>query len=177
MRTLPIAINHSEAVKAWPPEIRKAALLLGGLTVILALVFGGTACSKRSLVSPIVFGHLAVTTATNADFVFVTVTNQSDSVVVYLACPAQVRSNGIWSGPWFPSGQRMTRLTAGQAGVVVVAAAVVKANGRVPILWGFSDYTPRATRWQQIKENLYARIRGREGVGLLYTNYLTDLKP
>jgi hypothetical protein len=155
---------------------RKTAHFLGGLTTILALVIGG-ACSKRSLISPLGFGHLAVPTATNANFVFITVTNQSDEVVVYVACPAQVWSNGIWSGMSFPSGHRMTTLTARQSGVVVVEAAAVKEKSRVPILWGFLDFTPRATKWQQFKEKLYVRMKGRAGVGLLYTNYLSNFKP
>jgi hypothetical protein len=127
--------------------------------------------------SPLVFGNLAVPTSTNANLVCVTLTNQSDSVVVYLAHPLQVRSNGTWSGPPSPPRQRLTKLLAGQSGVVVVDAAWTNANTRVPILWGYYDYTPGATRWQQLTEDLAGHVRGHGGRGLLYTNYLADLKP
>ena len=157
-------------------RFQRTALLLISLTALLVLVLSGTSCSKSSPMSPIVFGHLAVSTSTNASFVCVAVTNQSDSVVVYLACPPQVRSNGIWSGPPVPRHQRMSKLTARQSGVLVIESASVKENVRVPVLWGFLDYTPGATRWQQFRESLVARVNGRKGVGLLYTNYLTDLK-
>jgi len=70
----------------------------------------------------------------------------------------------------------MSKLTARQSGVLVIESASVKENVRVPVLWGFLDYTPGATKWQQFRESLVARVNGRKGVGLLYTNYLTDLK-
>jgi len=126
--------------------------------------------------SPIVFGHLATPTSTNADYVCLTVSNRSDSTVVYLACPAQVKSNGIWSGSPFPTGQRMTRLTARQSGVMVIKADSVTTDTRVPVLWGFNDYTGGAKIWRQLLEDIAARAKGHGGVGLLYTNYLTDIK-
>ena len=126
---------------------------------------------------PIVFGHLAVPTSTNANFVSIAVTNQSDSVVVYLPCPFQVESNGVWSGPPPPQCQLMAQLAAGQSSVIVVEADALNKSARVPVLWGYFDYTPGASRWRQTMENLAAWSHGRAGVGLLYTNYLTDLKP
>jgi len=157
-------------------RFRRTTLLLTGLA-LLTLIVSGAACSKRSTTPPIVFGHVAAPTATNASFVAVTVSNLSDSVIVYLACPAEVRSNGIWSGSPFPKGQRMTSLAAGQSGVLVIEAASVKENVRVPVLWGFIDYTPRASRWRQMGEAIMARVKGHGSIGLLYTNYLTNLKP
>ena len=155
---------------------RRIALLLVSLTALLTLVLGAASCSKQTPVSPLVFGHSAAPTSTNTDLVCVAVSNQSDAAVVYLACPPQVRSNGIWSGPPLPPRQRMTRLAPRQSGVMVMGAGVVNENVRVPVLWGFLDYTPRATRAQNFVENLIARANGRAGVGLLYTNYLTNLK-
>ena len=87
--------------------------------------------------SPLLFGHLAVPTSTNANFVCATSTNQSDSVVVYLVCPPQVRSNGVWSGRPGPPRQRLAKLLARQSGVVVVDAASTNENTRVPVLWGY----------------------------------------
>jgi hypothetical protein len=156
-------------------RFEKTALGLAGVTVLLILVLIGTYRSKAPM-SPIVFGHLAVPTSTNANFVWVTLTNRSDSVVVYLACPTEVRSNGIWTGPPLPPRQKMSNLLAGQSGVVMVAAASTNENTRVPILWGYYDYKPGATRWQQLREDLVGRVRGHGGRGFLYTNYLTDLK-
>jgi hypothetical protein len=156
---------------------RGSALLLVGLTALLTLVLSATNYSKRSPVSPLLFGHLAVPTSTNANLVCVAVTNQSDSVVVYLASPPQVRSNGIWSGPPPPPRQKMTKLIARQSGVVLVDAASTNDNTRVPVLWGFKDYTPGATRWRQLAEDLVSRVRGHGDIGLLYTNYITDLRP
>ena len=154
----------------------RIALRLVSLTALLLLVSIGASCSKVPK-SPIIFGHLAVPNPTNANSVFVTLTNQSNSAVSYLACPLQVRSNGIWSGPTLPPGQRLTRLLPGQSGVVVVDAALTNENTRVPLLWGYG-YNASATRWprwQELTEDLAGRIRGRGGRGLLYTNYLTNL--
>lgn len=156
----------------------RTALRLVSLTAFLTLVLSGASCSKSSPVSPLLFGHLAVPTSTNANFVCATLTNQSDSVVVYLVCPPQVRSNGVWSGPPQPPRQKMTKLLAGQSGVVVVDAASTNENTRVPVLWGYYyDYTPGATRWRQLTEDFVSRVRGHGDIGLLYTNYLTNLRP
>ena len=155
----------------------RTALRLVSLTALLILVSIGASCSKVPI-SPIIFGHLGVSTPTNANSVCVTLTNQSDSVVSYLACPLQVRSNGIWSGPTLPPRQKLTRLLPRQSGVVVVDAALTNENTRVPILWGYV-YDAPATRWprlQELTEDLAGRIRGRGGSGFLYTNYLTNLR-
>ena len=156
----------------------RTALRLVSLTAFLTLVLSGASCSKSSPVSPLLFSHLAVPTPTNANSVCVTLTNQSDSVVSYLACPLQVRSNGIWSGPTLPPRQKLTRLLPRQSGVVVVDAALTNENTRVPILWGYV-YDAPATRWprlQELTEDFAGRIRGRGGSGFLYTNYLTNLR-
>ena len=155
-------------------RFQRTALGIVSLTSLLILVSSGTSCSKVPS-SPIVFGHLAVPTSTNASFVCVTLTNQSDFVVHYLTEPLQVRSNGIWSGPPGPPRQRLTKLLARQSGVVVVEAASTNQNTRVPVLWGY-DYTPRAAKWQQLGEDLMGRVSGRGGSGFLYTNYVTALK-
>ena len=155
-------------------HFQRTALGLASLTALLILVSIGTSCSKVPR-SPIVFGHLAVPSSTNANFVCVTLTNQSNFAVLYLTEPLEVSSNGIWSGPPGPPRQRLTKLPPRQSGVVVIDAASTNQNTRVPVLWGY-DYTPRATRWQQLGEDLMGRISGRGGSGFLYTNYLTDLK-
>jgi hypothetical protein len=155
---------------------RRTALHLVSLVVLLIVLSTGASCSKKAPVSPIVFGHLAVPTSTNANCVCVTLTNLSKFVVHYLTKPVQVRSNGIWSGPPSPPRQRLTKLLPGQSDVVVVDAASTNQNTRVPVLWGYDDYTAGATRWQQLREDLMGRIHGRGGRGFLYTNYLTDLK-
>ena len=40
-------------------------------------------------------------TASPTGFAF-TITNAGDSAVVYMACPPQVQSNGVWGGVQFP---------------------------------------------------------------------------
>lgn len=151
------------------------ALLLVSLAALLIFVSSGAARFNRAPVSPIVFGHLAVPTSTNANFIFVTLTNQSKFVVCYLTQPLQVSSNGIWSGPPGPPRQRLTQLLAGQSGMVVIDASSTNQNTRVPVLWGYG-YTSPATKWQQLREDFMGRIGGRGGRGFLYTNYLTALK-
>lgn len=158
-------------------RFRRTVLRLVGLTGFLTLVLSGASCSKSSPRPPIVFGRLAVTTSTNANLVCATLTNLSGSVVVYLVCPPQVRSNGVWSGPPNPPRQKMTKLLAGQSAVVVVDSASTNENTRVPVLWGYYDYTPGATRWRQLTEDFVSRVRGHGDIGLLYTNYLTNLRP
>lgn len=150
------------------------ALVLASLAALLILVWIGTSRYKGP-VSPIVFGHLAVPTSTNANFVCVTLTNQSNFVVHYLTEPLEVRSNGIWSGPAGPPSQRLTKLLPRQSVMVAIDAASTNQNTRVPVLWGY-DYTPGGTKWQQFREDFVGRVRGHGGSGFLYTNYLTDLK-
>ena len=147
------------------------------LAALFVLAFSGISCSKGNFTSPIAFSHLAVAASTNANFVCVAITNQSDSVVFCLACPLQGRSNGIWSGPPMPPHQKMTKLTARQTGVVVVDAGSTNENTRVPILWGY-DYPLHASRLRWCMENMMGRLTGRNprGLGALYTNYLTDIK-
>lgn len=171
-----LSLRQMGTRKSCLPTLRSAGLLVANLTAILVLSLSGSGCSKTSPIPPVAFGHLAVPTATNANFVGVAISNQSDCAVFYLACPVQVRTNGVWRGAPLPPRQRLTRLVARQAGVLVVEAAAAKENARVPVLWGFDDYTAGANRFQQVLEDLRARVRGRDGVGLLYTNYLTELK-
>jgi hypothetical protein len=156
-------------------------LVIAGLCIFAALRILFISSSQKPPLSPIEFGHLAVPTSTNANFVCVKLTNQSDFEVFYLTEPLQVRSNGIWSGPPGPPRQRLTKLLARQSGVVVVDAASTNQNIRVPVLWGYgyNSYPPRATKWphlMQLRDDIMGRIHGRGGRGLLYTNYLTDLK-
>lgn len=151
------------------------ALLLLSLAALLIFVLSGASRFNRAPVSPIVFGHLAVPTSTDANFVWVAFTNQSKFAVSYLTEPLQVSSNGIWSGPPSPPRQRLTKLLAGQSGMVVIDAAATNRNARVPVLWGYG-YTPGATHWQQLREDFLGRVCGRGGRGFLYTNYLTNLK-
>ncbi len=153
----------------------RTALGLVGLAALLIVVSIGVTCSKKVPVSPIAFGHLAVPTSTNANFVCVTLTNLSKFEVCYLTGPPEVRSNGIWSGPPRPPRQRLTKLLAGQSGVVVIDAASTNQDTRVPVLWGYT-YTSGPTRWQQLGDDFIGRISGRGGSGFLYTNYLTDVK-
>jgi hypothetical protein len=153
----------------------KTALLPVSLAALLIVVSSATSCSNKAPASPIVFGHLAVPTSTNGNFVCVTLTNLSKSVVVYLTCPTEISSNGIWSGPPSPPRQRLTRLLGRQSAVVVIDAASTNQNTRVPVLWGYT-YAPAASRWQQLREDFMGRISGRGGRGFLYTNYLTNLK-
>jgi hypothetical protein len=148
------------------------AVLLVSLAALLIFV-----SSDKVPVSPIVFGHLAVPTSTNASFVCVTLTNQSKFAVVYLIDPPEVSSNGIWSGPPHPLGRRLTKLLARQSGVMVVDAASTNENTRVPVLWGYHDDTPGGPRWRQLAEDFVSRVRGHGEPGLLYTNYLTNLRP
>ena len=58
----------------------------------------------------------------------------------------------------------------------MLAAASTNANTRVPILWGYDDFVPGLNHWQQLRDDLVARVRGHGDLGLLYTNYLLDLK-
>ena len=157
--------------------LRSTALLLLSLTALLFLILTGASCSKRTPRSPIVFGHSAVPNPTNANLVCVPVTNLSDSVVVFIACPPQVKSNGIWGAPTIPYREPMVTLAARQSGLMMVPATSLNQNVRVPVLWGYDDHTPGASTWQQITEDLVARLQGHGGLGFLYTNYLTGLKP
>lgn len=165
-----------------PPQTSMAgrfngiALSLVSITAVLILISMG-APHPRFPRSPILLVHPAVPTLTNAHSVCITLTNLSTSTVSYLACPLQMRSNGIWSGPTLPTRQTLTRLPPRQSGVVVVDAAFTNGNARVPVLWGY-DYDTRASMWprlHELAEDLAGRIRGRGGRGLLYTNYMTNI--
>lgn len=170
------------------PQMNIKRFAIGIISFIVAALCAFVAVSilfisstKSPPLSPIEFGHLALPTSTNANFVCVNFTNQSDFAVVYRTCPLEVRSNGIWSGRTLPPRQRLTKLLPRQSGVAVVEAASTNQNARVPVLWGYeyNVYTPRTTKWphfMQLREDLMGRIHGRGGRGFLYTNYLTDLK-
>ncbi len=153
------------------------AVLLFSLAALLIFVSSFASRIHRVPVSPIVFGRLAVPTSTNANFVFVTLNNQSRFAVVYLIDPPEVSSNGIWSGPPHPLGRRLTKLLARQSGVIVVDAASTNENTRVPVLWGYRDVIPGGPRWRQVAEDLVSRVRGHGEPGLWYTNYVTNLRP
>lgn len=160
------------------PTINRLQWTALGIVILLPLVLivsSGTFGYKKVPISPLDFGHLAVPCSTNANYVFVTFTNRSSFVVHYLTKPLQVNSNGVWSGPPGPTGQRLSKLLARQSGVLMVEAASTNQNTRIPVLWGY-DYTPSASKWQQLREDFMGRIHGRGGNGFLYTNYLTALK-
>lgn len=153
---------------------RRTTIPFGSLAALVLFISSVVSCS-RVPTCPIAFANLAVPTATDANSVSVTLTNQSGVGVFYLACPLEVNSNGLWSGPPRPPRQRLTKLLPRQSGVIVVDAAATNANTRVPVLWGY-DYTPGATRWQEFKEDLAGQIQGRGSRGRLYTNYLINIR-
>jgi len=129
--------------------------------------------------NPIVVGRFTVATP-NPNVLLAGITNQSDTPVVYLVCPPEVKSNGVWQPAAIPSGKttRMSNLAAGQSGTVTIAAPPSGQESRVPVLWGYA-YSTSTPKWRQLTEDALGRLSGHNprGRGALYTNYVTDIRP
>jgi hypothetical protein len=113
-----------------------------------------------------------------------------------LVCPPVVKSNGVWSNYQFPLGRPMAILE-GQSSTEVVTTPSLSGEVRVPILWGFywgtgpsgrvrfaqrppiQAPTARQAEWRHLSRRVEGLVTGRDpsGMGTLYTNYLTGIKP
>jgi hypothetical protein len=125
----------------------------------------------------IAFSCVGVSTLSNTSLISIGIRNQSTSSIVYFVGRPVLKSNGVWGVFQYPAGTKLVRLGAGQSATAVITAPAVSVEARVPVLWGFT-YSPNATRWQEIREDIVARIRMNDsrGRGALYTNYVAGIK-
>jgi hypothetical protein len=108
------------------------------------------------------------------------ITNASYLEIAYIACPPQVKSNGVWLEVDPPSPGAMTPLPEGQAGTLVIAAPSHGEAWRLPVLWCY-----RPTKVQFLKkkaENNFARILDPGAIDagfslVTYTNYSVEITP
>jgi hypothetical protein len=146
------------------------AVCLGAAIVLFVILFVGPRMgltpSRPAVLTAICF--LGNMTSTPAGLGFV-VSNRGDSVIVYLAYPPQVISNGLWTDGPRPAGPaRMLTLAAHQVVTNVVAAPTQGGPCRVPVLWGYQP-----THWQWIKHRALTLLSGRDSGFTLetYTNF------
>jgi hypothetical protein len=113
-----------------------------------------------------------------------------------LVCPPMVKTNGVWADNRFPAGKPMEILEGG-SGTTVVTMPSQSEEAKVPILWGFfwgtrfdgtivfarrppiQAPTDRDVEMQSLgryAEGVLTR-HDPNGMGALYTNYLTGIRP
>lgn len=125
----------------------------------------------------IAFSCLGVSTSSNTSQVSIVISNQSALSIVYHVGGPVLKSNGVWGAFQNPSGTKLLPLGAGQSATAVIAVPSGSGEARIPVLWGFT-YSPNATRWKEILEDVaaYLRMHDFRGRGALYTNYVAGLK-
>ena len=125
----------------------------------------------------IAFSCVGVSTSSNTSLISIGISNQSASSIVYFVGSPVLKSNGVWGAFQYPAATKLVRQSAGQSAKAVITASSVSGEARVPVLWGFT-YSPNATRWQEIREDVVARFRMHDsrGRGALYTNHVDGIK-
>jgi hypothetical protein len=153
----------------------KVAFLCTAIALIAAfflfLGLGGDSFEQSPLRPAISFPTKAILASNGLSVV---VSNQSDSKIVYLAYPLQVKSNGTWMDGPRPAGPlMMLTLAAHETATNTIAASLEEGViYRVPILWG---YTPSL---RQIMRHKALNLLNSRNAGLTLettTNFTDEL--
>lgn len=154
--------------------MQKITVTVGVFVVLFGAFVALTIARKPS--PRVVFSYQGIATSSNTNLVSIAITNHSASSIVYFVGDPVLKSNGVWGSLQYTPGTKLVRLGAGQSATGVVSAPPSTGEARVPVLWGFT-YSPNATRWQQIREDIAAcfRMHDFRGVGALYTNYVAGI--
>jgi hypothetical protein len=155
----------------------------GAVGTIVLLVIVLTAVSLKlpeGASSEISFSSGAVSTSSNISEVSIVISNPSSSPMIYHVGAPEFKLNGVWEGfsfPTGPMGPTFQILNPGHSVTNIVSSPQKNDEARVPVLWGFV-YTPKATKWQQMREDFaeYLRMHNSRGRGALYTNFVTGVK-
>jgi hypothetical protein len=145
--------------------------------VIVVLAVSAALTFQRKSAPEVSFSYVGVSTSSNTHLISIAITNQSTSSIVYFVGDPVLQSNGVWGAFQCPIGTKLVGLGSGQSTTGVVTAPSATGEARIPVLWGFS-YSPTATRWQEIREEVaaYFRMHDFRGRGALYTNYVPGIK-
>lgn len=114
--------------------------------------------------------------ASGSLFVF-TLTNMSDSTVVYKACLPQMQSSGTWGNVLQSTNPTpLILLRPRQSSEVKIQAPIGEAPWRLPVLWGRA---PVLTPWQRIELAAQSIFTPQHrGLRLnLYTNFSAEVLP
>ncbi len=153
----------------------------GAVGAIILLVIVLTAVSLKlpeAASSEISFSSGTVSTSSNISQVSIVISNPSSSTAIYYYVgPPEFKFNGAWEDFSYPTGTPLQVLNPGHSVTNIVSSPQRNEEARVPVLWGFM-YTPRATKWQALREDFAAflRMHNSRGRGALYTNFVTGIK-
>jgi hypothetical protein len=108
------------------------------------------------------------------------ITNRSHLGILYTACPAQAKSNGMWLEVHPPSHGPITSLPAGKAGTLVVRAPLPGEVWRVPVLWCYGPTKVQflKRRAQKFLGKLFLLGPGTSDADFIpvsYTNYSAEI--
>jgi hypothetical protein len=151
----------------------KRTLTILAIGIYFAVLSGlSSGCSKAK-------GYLAFVgkpVASGSSFVF-TLTNMSDSTVVYKACLPQTQSGGTWSNVQQSTNPTpLILLRPKQSCEVKIQAPISETPWRLPVLWGRA---PALTAWQRIElaaQTIFTPHH--RGLRLnLYTNFSAEISP
>jgi hypothetical protein len=152
--------------------------LASAVAAVFVLVAGLAMLSFTPRPSPkIACSCVGISTLSNASRIAIAINNRSASSIVYFVGEPLLKSNGTWGVFQYPAGTKLLRLGAGQSATGEVPALSASGEAKVPVLWGFT-YSPNATRWQEIREDVaaYFHMHDLRGRGALYTNFVTGIK-
>jgi hypothetical protein len=154
---------------------QRIAVVVGVIVVVFAVCAALTFPGKSS--PDVIFSYVGVSTSSNTNVISIAITNQSTLSIDYFVGNPVLKSNGVWGSFQCPTGTKLVRLGAGQAATGIITALSATGEAKVPVLWGFS-YSPNASRWQEIREDVaaYFRMHDFRGRGALYTNYVAGIK-
>jgi hypothetical protein len=153
---------------------KKIFSILGVIVLLIAVC--ALFISAPKPIPQIALSSVGVSPSLNSNVLTVKISNPSSAAMVYYIGNPVLKSNGVWGTLQLPNSQRLLQLGAGQSTTNFVTNPL-SGEVKVPVLWGFM-YTPRATKWQQLADDIAAFFRQHDlrGSGALYTNYSTGIK-
>lgn len=159
------------------PRKTKVMLLCGTAAILLLMVcvsFGFRGSPGQSI-TPIGISLVGFPSP-SAISISLVVTNPTPRTIVYIVCPPQVKSNGVWTEVQLQVRPTpMAVLPPTQTATLDVAQPTQGHLCRVPLVWG---YQPRPRPWELARNFILGNLTGRyPGVnGALYTNFSPEIR-
>lgn len=158
---------------------KKVALGFGA--VVLVIAAASVLTFIHGSAEPIALSCTGVSTSSNSSSISIVISNPSPATIVYLVEEPEYKTNGVWAGiPW-STGQRMDQLAPSLSISRVVTTTSKSGETRIPVLWGFAYSGPVGSTpsiWRQLGNDAIAFIRMHDfrGSGALYTNYVEGIQ-
>ncbi len=147
-----------------------------GAIAILLVAFGLLfARSRPAPANPRGFSFVGAPLRTGS-FISFGFSNSSDFELSYIACPPQIKSNGVWLEVQIPVGPTSTNLLPSQPGTLLVQPPLQPGTWRVPVLWCYQPTTIDALKGRV--KNFAAHVLGTKADGFRiqgYTNYSDEV--